>query len=145
MKTLWRNLQTKSVFLQGALVMGLEGLIYIALTPFIWRWGSETGFLAAALAAVICLIATFLSLCIHRRFQNPNSILIAVPLEMIVSMGIPLATGLGIHLHGGPLSQAGFIYYLLLFYMLTLALKTALTLPVNKPKTTAHNSENNPA
>ena len=60
----------------------------------------------------------------------PNMALTALLLGMAVNMGIPLAFGLAIHLHGGPLSEIGFLYYLLFFYLLTLAMKTVLTLPL---------------
>ena len=48
---------------------------------------------------------------------------------MVLRMGIPLAIVVILHLVGGPLVQAGLLYYFLLFYPLTLAVETTLSLP----------------
>ena len=50
-------------------------------------------------------------------------------------MGIPFGVGLAIHLGGGPLANAGFLYYLLVFYPVTLAAETGLSLPSTRPPT----------
>jgi len=39
-------------------------------------------------------------------------------------MGVALAAVLVVQLGGGPLAEAGFVYYLLMFYSVTLAAET---------------------
>jgi len=48
---------------------------------------------------------------------------------MAARMGIPLAFALACHLRGGLLADAGLLYYLLLFYPVTLGVETAWLLP----------------
>jgi len=48
---------------------------------------------------------------------------------MLIRMGIPLAAALLVFLRGGPLADAGFLYYLVLFYPVTLTAETFLLLP----------------
>jgi hypothetical protein len=44
-------------------------------------------------------------------------------------MGVPLAAALIAVFAGGPLADAGFLYYLVVFYPITLAVETLLALP----------------
>lgn len=41
-------------------------------------------------------------------------------------MGVALAAALTVQLVGGPLAEAGFVYYLLMFYSVTLAAETVV-------------------
>jgi hypothetical protein len=52
---------------------------------------------------------------------------------MALRMAIPLASVMVFHLVGGPLVQAGLLYYFLFFYPLCLAVETALSLPAATP------------
>jgi hypothetical protein len=61
--------------------------------------------------------------------RGPKHALAALLAGMAARMGIPLAFGLAIHLQGGPLAEAGLLYYLLVFYPVALAAETALSLP----------------
>jgi hypothetical protein len=54
---------------------------------------------------------------------------LAMLVSMAARMGIPLVPALAIHLAGGPLANAGLLYYLLVFYPITLAVDVALSLP----------------
>ena len=58
---------------------------------------------------------------------------IQVLLGMSPRMGIPLAAFLVVHVKGGPLAENGFVYYILTFYLVTLAVETFL-LVGNSPK-----------
>ena len=48
---------------------------------------------------------------------------------MMIRMGIPLAAALTVYFRGGPLADAGFLYYLVVFYPVTLTAETLLFLP----------------
>ncbi|MCH8924473.1 MAG: hypothetical protein IIA67_15150, partial [Planctomycetes bacterium] len=53
---------------------------------------------------------------------------------MMLRMGVPLATAMAVYYRGGPIAgtqikDAGFIYYLLAFYFVMLAVEIAITLP----------------
>jgi len=135
MKILWRSMRRQSFFLRAAMLVGLEAVFLAAMAPFLWYFGPAACLAAAGLAAGLCMAGALLSLWIHYIFPDPKSVLISTLLGMAVNMGVPLAFGIFIHLYGGPLSEAGFLYYLVFFYLLTLAMKTMLTLPV--PRITA--------
>ena len=60
---------------------------------------------------------------------DPSQAIANVLVGMMLRMGMPLGVALAVHLRGGLLAGGGFLYYLLLFYPVTLGVETALTLP----------------
>jgi hypothetical protein len=92
---------------------------------------------AASVAAGLCLVGALAALLTAHWLRDPKFMLHAVLAGMATRMGIPLATGLAIHFRGGPLSDAGVLYYLLVFYPVTLGVETYLSLPQTaaQPKT----------
>ena len=112
------------------MLVGLEVILLAVMAPFLWYFGPSAGLAAAGVAAGVCTASALLSLWIHSIFHDPKSVLISTLLGMAVNMGVPLAFGVYIHLHGGALPESGFLYYLVFFYLMTLAMKTMLTLPV---------------
>jgi hypothetical protein len=50
-------------------------------------------------------------------------------LGMALRTGVPFVVGIAVHLHGGPLAQAGLLWYLLMFYPIALVVGTILSLP----------------
>ena len=127
---MWQTLRKQGIFVRTLALLIFEIFLFAAITPFLWIFGSPWSFAAAGAAAVLCMAGALLGLWIHYIFCDPKLALTAILLGMAVNMGVPLAFGVAIHLHGGPLSESGFIYYLLFFYLLTLAIKTMLTLPL---------------
>jgi len=91
--------------------------------------GGGVALAAAAVAAVFCLAGASIALLVSHLLRGPKRALAALLAGMAARMGIPLAFGLAIHLQGGPLAEAGLLYYLLVFYPVTLAAETALSLP----------------
>ena len=55
-------------------------------------------------------------------------------LGMMVRMGIPLAAALIVYFSGGPLADAGFLYYLVVFYPVTLTAEIFLSRPHSDPE-----------
>ena len=96
----------------------------IAMHQFGW-----TGVKAATTAAGLCLLGSSLALAISRRYREPDQVLIGFLLGMLVRMGLPLCGGILIQIRCGPLAKAGFLVYLVLFYLVTLAGETILSLP----------------
>ena len=87
------------------------------------------GLAAAAAAAVFCLAGATIALVVSHLFRRPKQVLAGMLLGMAARMGIPLGFGLACHLHAGALAQAGLLYYLLVFYPVTLGIETVLSLP----------------
>jgi len=87
------------------------------------------GIWAGAAAGGVCLLAAWIALIVGESLRRPQYALAGVLLAMLIRMGIPLAAALLVFLRGGPLADAGFLYYLVLFYPVTLTAETFLLLP----------------
>ncbi len=127
---MWQTLRKQGIFIRSVALVIYEILLLAVITPFLWMMGSKWSLVAAGIAVGLCTAGAVLGLWIHHVFCDQKYALTALVLGMSVNMGIPMAFGVAIHLHGGPLSESGFLYYLLFFYLFTLAMKTVLTLPL---------------
>jgi hypothetical protein len=52
-----------------------------------------------------------------------------VVVGMLIRMIIPLAAVVVVYFQRGPLADAGFVYYVIVFYPVTLSVETFVTLP----------------
>jgi len=129
-----QTLRKQGIFIRLLTLVIFEILLFAAITPFLWMYGSAWSFTTAGAAAGLCLTAAFLSLWIGHVFRDPRFALTGLLLGTAINMFIPLAIGIMIQLSGGPLSRSGFLYYLLFFYLLTLAVKTVLILSLPSQK-----------
>ena len=59
---------------------------------------------------------------------------------MIFRMGLPMGVGLLLNYGGGPLASAGVFGWIVVFYLLTLAVETLLSLHLAKGRQAAHSS-----
>jgi hypothetical protein len=129
MTTWMANLRNCGVALRlavlGTVVLAAWGLA----APVAVHLGGLTGLAAATIAAGLCLAGAAAALAIAGSLQGPSGVLAALWLGMLLRMGVPFGAGLAIHLHGGPLAQAGLLWYLLVFYPITLIVGTVLSLP----------------
>jgi hypothetical protein len=130
--TMRRNPRKFSLIGRCAIIVILATVMCFAIAPFAWYLNGVVGVGAMALAALLCLMSALAALCVNQLFNSPKQALMGILLGMMLGMGIPLMLGAAIHLYGGPLSKAGFIYYLLMFYLPTLCAKTILSLPEQK-------------
>jgi len=103
--------------------------LYALVAPVAGFCSGSAGLWAAAAAAVLCLAGAGLALVLSHALREPKHALYGMLLGMAARMGVPLAVGLPCHLHGGALAQAGLLYYLLVFYPVTLGVETASSLP----------------
>ena len=113
----------------GAVVIGLSAVV----GPVAGLWHGRTGLRAVAVAAGVCLLGALVALVIAHGLRAPRYALYGLLLGMAARMGIPLGCGLAFHLRGGALVDAGLLYYLLVFYPVTLGVETALSLPGDGP------------
>lgn len=91
--------------------------------------GGSMALAAASVAALSCLAGAALALMASALLPGPKLALAALLIGMAARMGTPFAVGLAIHLQGGPLAKAGLLYYLLVFYPITLTAEILLSLP----------------
>ena len=95
--------------------------------------GNKMVLVAGGLAGGVCLLAGWIVLALNHMLHRPQQALALVGLAMLVRMGMPLAMVLTICLCGGPLVNAGILYYVILFYLVTLTVETLLVLPPKRP------------
>jgi len=91
--------------------------------------GNRAGLFAGAAAGGACLLAAWLALFLSEPLRRPQHVLTLVHAGMIIRMGIPLGVALAVNFRGGPLADAGFLYYLVVFYPVTLTVETFLSWP----------------
>lgn len=101
----------------------LAWLICSAVGHEIYGW---PGVVAASVAAVISAVCGGVSQAIIDRLQAQGQALVAMAVGMALRMGVPLGIGLFWQMRESPLAQAGAIYYLLAYYLVTLAIETVL-------------------
>ena len=125
-----KNLLFRIVFL---------GAVTLVATAIILPLGfliscNRVGVLAGATAGGICLLAAWVALTLSEPLRRPQSVLTLVHVGMMARMGIPLAAALIVYFRGGPLADAGFLYYLIVFYPVTLTAETFLSWPERVPR-----------
>lgn len=123
------NLRNRSMAARVTALAIVVLVVFAMACPVAVHIGGSMAVAAAALAAVLCLTGAALALTTSRLLPGPKLALAVLVTSMAARMGIPLAFGLAIHLQGGPLAEAGLLYYLLIFYPATLAVETVLSLP----------------
>lgn len=129
MKSWFASLRNGGLALQSAVLLLAVAALYGLISPVVAYLGGAVGLAAAAIAAGLCLLGAGLALGVCRLFRDPRHALHGVLIGMLLRMGIPLFSALAFLLQGGPLAKAGLLVYLLVFYLVTLSVQTALSLP----------------
>jgi hypothetical protein len=109
----------------AAVVLALWAVVATAAA----LWAGPMALAAESVAAALCLGGAVAALLAAHWLRDPKLMLHAVLIGMAARMGLPLAIGLALQLGGGPLADAGILYYLLGFYPVTLGVETFLSLP----------------
>ena len=104
-------------------------LLALALLPTGWATHGWSGLGASALALGVCFFGALAAFCVSAAMQGPTRAMVSLLLGMSLRMGVPLASALVVEIRGGPLAGAGFVYYLLLSYLVMLGVETVLSLP----------------
>jgi hypothetical protein len=119
-----------------AAFLGVAVLMAAAVVlPLGWAISHNSmGVFAGAAAGGVCLLAAWLALALSEPLRKPPQMLALVLVGMTIRMGFPLAAALTVYFLGGPLADAGFLYYLVGFYPVTLTVETFLSVPEREPK-----------
>jgi hypothetical protein len=118
------GLARRAIILTAAVLLAFA----LAAPVIAWRGGSPAIYAAGVAAALSWAGATFALVAAH-VLRGPELAFTALGVATAGRLGIPLLAGLAIHLQGGPLAEAGLLYYLLLFYPVALTVEIALSLP----------------
>ena len=117
---------------RGAQLLIVIATSYLALAPLAYALGGGTGLLASAIAAVVCLLAGAGALVVGNLFPGPQSVAIGALAGMLVRMAAPLLFVVIVYSQGGPLVEAGLVFYLLAYYLITLAAETWMSVRLLK-------------
>jgi len=113
-----------------AILIGIAALSTFSIAgPAAFFFGGWAAVAAAAVAGWLCLVGAVIALIGSHLLRGPQLAMAALLTGMAARMGIPLCLGIVLHLQGGPIADAGLLYYLLVFYPITLTVETVLSLP----------------
>ena len=125
-----KSLLFRAIFLGGVVFVSAAIILSAGWTIT----GNQMGIFAGAAAGGVCLLAAWAALFLSVPLRMPQYVLGLVLVGMMVRMGIPLAAALTVHFLGGPLANAGFLRYLVVFYPITLATEAFLSFhPCHSP------------
>jgi hypothetical protein len=110
------------------ILVGSVVLVALVAGPLAHRFHGWDGLIGMSLAAAVCLAGSAAALVMAAVLRGPNLSLVALLAGIFLRMGLPLVLALVVHHQGGPLAAAGTVYYLLLFYLVTLIVETGLSL-----------------
>ena len=128
-----RQLQQTSLLFRAAFLAVVAVLAAAVILPLGWAIsGNRTGLFAGAAAGGVCLLAAWTALGLSEPLRRPMYMLAQLFVGMLIRMGIPLAAALAVYFRGGPLADAGFLYYVVLFYPVMLVAETFLVLPARR-------------
>ena len=120
------KLRNLGVVGQATLVSAVVGLGLLAAAPLAYEISGPRGPLAAAVAAAVCLAGAVAAVVAASLFRGPSAGLYSLAMGMLARTILPLFAGVVLTMNVAWLKSAGMIVYLLVFYLATLAVETAL-------------------
>jgi hypothetical protein len=129
----WRALGRLGFVAQSGIVAGVVAAIWLLLAPLGYALTGTTGLVAAAVAAAVSLLAAEFALSIGQLFRGPAAPMYGMVAGMFARMSVALLAGIAIQRGVPALADAAMILYLLVFYLATLAIETALLLAKVRP------------
>ena len=120
----WRE----STYLRNATCLTCAtGVMLVLLLPFAFWSSGSAGALEVLVASVICLLPGLIALWFTSQTGDTNHVLFGLLFSMGLRLLPPLVICLALSLRSTGAEYFSFICYLLLFYMVTLALETFLS------------------
>jgi hypothetical protein len=123
----WNKLERLSLPARLLLLLTIVLVAYACLAPIAYSISGAAGLIAAAAAAGVCALGAALGMPVASLFRTPQTAMYGVAVSMLTRTALPLALGVALQMNVAWLAEAGFIYYLLAFYAVTLATETILT------------------
>jgi hypothetical protein len=103
-------------------------VLFALVAPIAWYVAGQMGIIAATVAALACLLGGAAALVAGEFLRDEKAAAARMMVEMLLRMGLPLATCIVVFLKGRPLIDAGFAFYLLAFYLPLLTVEILLSL-----------------
>lgn len=106
---------------------GILAIAWAAAAPLAYQLRGIQGLAAAGVAAGICWLGAVGAAPIAALFHGPSAVMVGIGLSMLARTVLPLIVGVTLHAMVPALAEGGMIYYLLAFYLLTLATETVVS------------------
>ena len=107
------------------LTLALSAALVVVAPLAYWQYQWQ-GAIAALAGAAVVWTASMLACIVSDRFRRQGEPLVSLLVGMLLRMFLPLGACLVVLLNGGPLAAAGFVYFVLAFYLLALPVETML-------------------
>jgi len=114
------------LFAQCGLLAALMAVAFVVCAPLGFCTCGGMGVAAAGAAAAFVLVSSALGLAVGEVLRKPGDALLSMLAGMAIRMSLPLAACVIVQLNGGALADAGFVFYVLGFYMIGLAVDTCI-------------------
>ncbi len=114
------------------LTVALIGSLAVAL-PIGFSLQGAGGCIAAIVAAVVVLFSSLIGLLIGDWLRHGGQPMASLLVSMALRMLLPLGACVLVQLNAGLLSDAGFVYFVLAFYLIALPLDTLLAVVHEQP------------
>ncbi len=125
---IWNKVGRLGLIAQSTLVSAVVVAVWALVAPVAYSISGVWGLIAAGAGAGVCWLGAQLAVAIASLFRGPEAVLQRVLLGMLARTMIPLVLGVALHFKFPSLADAGVVAYLLLFYFVTMATDTMLTL-----------------
>jgi hypothetical protein len=123
----WRRLADLGPLAQTALVTGALVATWLLVAPLAASISGTAGLWAAAVAAGVCWMGAVFALSMSALVRSA-AVMHQMLFGMLARAMFPLLLGAMLHMRVEWLATSGMIYYLIVCYMVSLAVETALLL-----------------
>ena len=109
----------------------------LLIAPVIWYASGRVGLISAAMAGLACLVGCGMALVVGEPFRRTRRLLHGMLFGMLFRMGVPFVVALIVNQSGRYLMDAGFIYYLVVYFEVALLVEVFLSLPPAEQRKTS--------
>lgn len=128
----FRRLRRRSLPVRMSVVAGSAVLLLLVLSPIAFATCGTEGFIAASMAAFACLLGACIALWVTDYLGKSGAALASLLFGAIVRISTPFAVFWAVWMLTPQYIDAGFVYYLPGFYLVTLWVETLLSHPMLK-------------
>ena len=119
-----RGLLAKTIVLTAAMLLAYAGVVFVAVDH-----GGAVGIVSVSLAAGVCWASAMTALLMSHSLFGPSNGVAGMLLPTMARTAPPLILAMLVRLRGQALVETGFVYYLVGFYLLALAVELPMSLP----------------
>lgn len=101
-------------------------VVSLVVAPLAYHYHGTSGLAAVFASFAVCLFCGVITLGAADLLRKPEMVIHQVAVNLVFRTGIPLAVCILAYFKRSSLADAGFVYYLLVYYFVGLAVETLL-------------------